>query len=100
MTPSGYPGCRASRGVQSEAGSTTERVTIMSLYDLPVTGEIITFCGGNNGDDVEACLAAAEFPGGVEITDTKPDGRGRALRATTAEADAFALGWCRQRGLI
>ncbi|MER7717745.1 DUF397 domain-containing protein [Streptomyces flaveolus] len=71
-----------------------------NLYTLPADGvETTNFCGG---PCTEGCVDIAQIPGAADsyvVRDSKPEGKGRELRFTTAELDDFALGWVNQRGL-
>ncbi|MGW4201730.1 DUF397 domain-containing protein [Streptomyces sp. NPDC004726] len=73
------------------------------LYGLPLEGAAFeNFCGGNQGGEHETCVEVGAIPDALSafvLRDGKPEGAGRELRFTTAELDAFALGWASRRGL-
>lgn len=74
----------------------------MNLYDLPTDGlQLQTPCGGNLTGTNESCVEFGGIPGadGFVLRDTKPEGKGRELRFSTDELDAFALDYIAQRGL-
>ncbi|MFD9030103.1 DUF397 domain-containing protein [Streptomyces sp. NPDC059567] len=74
-----------------------------NLYTVPIEGATFqNFCGGNLGGEHESCIDLAAIPGvadGFVLRDTKPEGAGHELRATTAEVDDFVLGYAKMRGL-
>ncbi|MCG6499175.1 DUF397 domain-containing protein [Kitasatospora sp. A2-31] len=75
-----------------------------NLYELPevTSGLFERQCGGNLESESETCVAIAPLSGvadGFAMRDSKKEGEGRELRFTTAELDAFAVGWVASRGL-
>ncbi|MFD4858397.1 DUF397 domain-containing protein [Streptomyces atratus] len=63
-----------------------------NLYNRPIEGEFSFLCNGNGTEEnMESCLSLAQLKGGgYAVQDTKAEGAGRELRASSSELLSFA----------